>query len=317
MRDTGPVRVTSVLLLCIIAASCVMLAGCDNAGQASFKKVLRSLSARYDAMVKEVIRDIDKFTGKVDAIVKAGGGQAQADWQVSELVATYDARLKQLEQRHDQLAAEIDNMPTLPEYALAMSTVSNGTQLVSNAIQDTERAVEQLTGMAGANEMFGAAGVAKGELKQGLAYVSQGSNDIFRVALVLLIMFIGIAVTLDIAFGHWSGQSAKGNGRKYWPAFALGILLGPVGFLITLLLNRRHQMQLQAPPPVPGYLLPDLQPLVGEGAPLQGPAVKLAPPEGEPREKTPTGNKLPTCPHCGARIMNPPFCPSCGKMLGL
>jgi hypothetical protein len=196
-----------------------------------------------------------------------------------------------------------------------MSTVANGRQLISNSMNDVDNAMQGLGAGQPPADATALIGTASSALKQGIAYINEGSTDVFRPERVFLIMVIGIIIVLDLACAYWSGKSAKASGRRYWPAFGLGVLLGPVGLAITIFLNRRQTVALEAPEPVPGYLLPDFRPLVG-GDNLSSSGATVPTPSG-PKKKPAVKTTAIKCPHCGADVTSPPFCKSCGKMLGL
>jgi len=304
-----------VLLFLILFGSVVLLAGCDNAVQSSFKKDLHSIVTQYNKTVADAQQQLTDFRAGLASITSAGGDPVAVSYKVSLLAEQFGPRLQADHTTSDQLAARLNRLPSRPEYTLGMTTVANGMQLVSNGMNDTSTALQAASAgqaSAGASDLSTQATAA---LKQGIAYIDQGSDEVFWPGRVFTLLIIGIIVVLDLAFAYWSGKSAKASGRSYWPAFGLGMLLGPVGLVITILLNRRKTAALDAPEPVPGYLLPDMQRLVDGDAPVMPEPAPAAAAETKknPAVKTTTIN----CPHCGAEVTSPPFCGSCGKMMGL
>jgi hypothetical protein len=304
-----------MLLFLILFGCVVLLAGCDNAVQSSFKKNLQSIVSSYNATVTDARQQLSEFQAKLDSITGAGGDPVDVNYKISQLVEQYGTRLQADHATSDQLAARLESLPGLTEFSLGMSTVANGRQLVNNGMNDVSSALQGLSAGSQPADARTLIGQASSALKQGIAYIDEGSAEVFRPGRVFLIMVIGIIIVLDLAFAYWSGKSAKASGRGYWPAFGLGVLLGPVGLAITIFLNRRQTVALAAPEPVPGYLLPDFRPLVG-GDDLPSSEATLATPS-EPKKKPAVKTSAIKCPHCGADVTSPPFCKSCGRMLGL
>ena len=229
-----------MLLFLILFGCVVLLAGCDNAAQSTFKKNLQSIVSSYNTTVADAQQQLNDFHAKLNSIVSTGGNPVDVNYKISQLVEQYGTRLQADHATSDQLAARLESLPAFTGYSLGMSTVANGRQLISNSMNDVDNAMQGLGAGQPPADATALIGTASSALKQGIAYINEGSTDVFRPERVFLIMVIGIIIVLDLACAYWSGKSAKASGRRYWPAFGLGVLLGPVGLAITIFLNRRQ-----------------------------------------------------------------------------
>jgi len=334
----------SVCVLILLGLACIVLvAGCDNEQEASYKSSLISIRNRWNDGVRQMkvaSKDLETQMKTIKTITDP----YQA---VNAYYAGIDAFIPKFDQivaMAQGLQAELNQLQPPAKYGTEHKILMNGMSTLVVSLLNADQALGQMRTLNMGAFQNGEIvwNNAETNVEQGIANLNMASDYLFPVNWALIIGVLAGLLGASIGLGIWTGKMGDRDGRSFKAYFCLGFFLWFVGLAIAWLKTRRRRAprgytaapspgypagSQGYPPPaasVPGDLLALENPFglsdqvlpsyVPEPAYAQ-PPMQQAPTQAPPVQEPPA-SPFGSCPACGVQLPQAgAFCFRCGSPL--